>query len=57
LCDYTAIALSRLDGTHHARVLAMSLRELFINPLLFPEGKLVQVEHHTEMRRLTSYAG
>lgn len=32
---------------------AMFLRELFINSLLFPERKLFQVEHHTEMRRLT----
>jgi hypothetical protein len=37
--------------------LAVALRELFINPLLFPEAELFLVEHHTEMRRLTSCAG
>lgn len=38
-------------------MLAMALRELFINPLLFPEAKLFLMEHHTEMRRLISHAG
>ena len=32
---------------------AMCLGELFANSLLFPEWKLSQVEHHTEMKRLT----